>query len=222
MPLTEVMLKIIYNENTKEVDLSDQGLFDNVIDEIVSLLNKIPRVQSLVLYRNNLGNESASKLAKLKHILSLNLSANNFSDDSILPLLENQKFTRINLSRNNISKHGIDIILERKGNRDINTSENLQDREEIKLKSFSILNRDSPILSPESNLKKKQKLDSQDIIETIKNLDTDTKQKIIEEIIRNASPGDQKKYIQTAINSARIEIVEEIIKEKSIEFSPKA
>lgn len=126
MPIEKFILDKIEKKdsNTTVIDLSNQGLFDNDLDILITALNNNPIIQTLELYRNNLGNGSSNKLAQLKHIRTLNLSANNFSDDGVKPLFMNTSIVNLDLSRNNLSDNAATLISEYAVQQTINVNEN--------------------------------------------------------------------------------------------------
>lgn len=80
------LLERIKCSTERELDLTDFGVGDQQVEDLVTALNANSNIKTLILKQNNLGNESLEPLKKLKNIMSLDISHNNFAEDGIISL----------------------------------------------------------------------------------------------------------------------------------------
>lgn len=102
------------NTNEKvEIDLSNMGLFDENIEQIVLILAKYPRKEiSLNLFGNNIRCKGAIFLSKLNNIYHIILTYNNIKNDGLIALVHNPSFKYIEMDDCVITDACLDIILQ--------------------------------------------------------------------------------------------------------------
>lgn len=100
MPLLPHIKERIIKNTNQMLNLSNAGIWDEHICELVELVNANPAVTSLNLADNNISTAGATELVSLKYIKNLDVSRNNFDDDSAIILIKAPEFTGLDLSRN--------------------------------------------------------------------------------------------------------------------------
>lgn len=109
MPYTKNDFEIRVRGN--KLNLTNLGLFSNHASTITAVVNE-KNVEHLILYCNNLDDDSSKTIAECQNLKSLDLSFNNFTDLCLSDILRIPTLQRLDLSRTCISDEGIDVILE--------------------------------------------------------------------------------------------------------------
>lgn len=106
------------------LDLSEQGLGDDDVKELVELICKNEvTINYLNLYRNNITDEGASHLASLTTIKRINLCYNNIGDNGAKSLFRS-KIYDIDLSDNALSNESVNFFLKHGQQTSLNVYQN--------------------------------------------------------------------------------------------------
>ena len=113
MSLRKHVVKIIQanDPNIDHIDLSNLGLFDEDVEELVGLLASNPYITSLNLSQNNIRSNGAKALAQLPNLKTLDISENGIGDLGVKYLLRNNSIKWLDLSDNGITDEGARRIL---------------------------------------------------------------------------------------------------------------
>lgn len=114
MPISQKIKNLITSSAiTKKLDVSEEGLFDGDIKELVKLINNTnTKIDYINLYRNNIGDEGAVYLSTLKNVTRLNLGYNNIGDEGAISLFTSQ-IIDLDISDNSLSDKSIEFFLEK-------------------------------------------------------------------------------------------------------------
>lgn len=116
-----------------EIDLTNCGLVNEDIVELVDILSEYPKKRiTLNLYCNNIGNTGAMTLSTLNNVCSLNLCYNNVKDAGLLALIANPSFNYLDFHSCAITDACVDMILSTFKGRYINVHNNSLSSDNIK------------------------------------------------------------------------------------------
>lgn len=100
MPLRDHIRERIQKSAGPSHEISNAGIWDEDIDEIITLANANPNITNLYLNCNNIEEERAKKLTSLLYVKDLDVSQNNFDDDAAIALVSVRQFISLDISRN--------------------------------------------------------------------------------------------------------------------------